>query len=233
MSVRNFSSSRTRLRNPPGIGCAGDAGSRRAAGARSIPYLDRAVALVAVLMLTMGAAFALEGLKVRMPWVEPRTGDPAAPQTTPARTFCAATGIADRPLRGPSTTQGGSCPRAGSALPGDPNAHTSTHAVAPHARTCPTDGDSGDGPQHPDKANRASKDDQPGPGDHPGKDDRSPTGDRTAWAPAVRPTAAAELGRANRATLTLAIRRLPATPDIVPIEREAASKPPVKPHSPC
>ena len=85
------------------------------------------VALVAVLMLTMGAAFALEGLHVRMPWVEPRTGDPAAPQD-PGADVLRATGIADRPLRGPSTTQGGSCPRTGSVR-GDPNAHASTQAV--------------------------------------------------------------------------------------------------------
>ena len=144
-----------------------DAPPARAASRISIAT----VALVAVLMLTMGAAFALESLHVRLPWVAPRTGDAAAPRTTGPNVL-RPTPVADRPSHGPAPTEEGSCPRTRNGIRGDPNTHASTRAAASHARTCPTGGDPGNEPQHPGKADRANKNDQPGSRSiDPGKDD--------------------------------------------------------------
>ena len=148
-----------------------DAPPARAASRISITT----VALIAVLMLTMGAAFAMESFHVRLPWAAPRTGGPAPPQTggpavpqTSGPNVLRPTPAADRPLDGPSPREEGSCQRTSNGIP---NTHASANAAAAHARMCSTGGDPGNEPQHPGNAGDAGKNDQPGPSDHPGRDD--------------------------------------------------------------
>jgi len=115
-----------------------------------------APALVAALMFTMGAAFALGGLHVRLPWAAPRTDVPAKHLSGPASIAPTGSLAADRPTHDRSTRTTGPCRPAADGVRKGANSHESTHGAPAHARTCPATGGPSGPPTHP------GKDDHPG-----------------------------------------------------------------------
>jgi hypothetical protein len=120
------------------------------------------VVLVGVLALAMGAAIALPGLHLRVPWAAGRTGV-ATPRAASSDVLTPTIAV-DRPSRGPDAT---TSPR--SCRPGDdrvgrrPHGRASAGLAAAHARACETRGGSHGKPDHPGKGRH------PGKPDHPGK----------------------------------------------------------------
>jgi len=107
--------------------------------------------LISMLVVTMGAAIALDSLHVRLPWAEPRTGQTAHQAPSPNAT-AATPGV--RPNSDSDTTKTGSC------------RHTK------HARPCRgRDGASDGKPAHPGRSNHPNKPDHPAKPDHPVKPD--------------------------------------------------------------
>ena len=72
--------------------------------------------LIAVLLLTMGAAVALDTWHVRLPWVAPRTDVATHQAASPNAAPTAATPIADRPPHDAGSTTVGSCRPAGDGV---------------------------------------------------------------------------------------------------------------------
>ncbi len=125
---------------------AADASPRRVASRVSVA----SIALIAVLMLTMGAAIAMDGWHVRLPWAEPRT-DQAAHQAPSPNAPTAATPIADRRQHDAHPTRTRPCPPTS------------------HARACSTrDGNHPGNNDHPGKNDHSGKNNHPGKDDHPG-----------------------------------------------------------------